>query len=282
MENREEEVQPIIKLSKDLREAAAQLEPAEVRYLVDLYYIMQDGRIRADGQIRSMGKEDKEPHATIQWLSGNFRTLEGNVKRALEAYAAAQRQGAWALSNVGIGPVIAAGLLAHIDMDKTPTVSSLWSFAGLNPQQQRGGEKEWKVGQKRPWNARLKVICWHAGESFKRCSGNPKCVYGKLYRERKELEVTRSEAGQFAGVAEERLKSKLDKSTDAYKAYSKGKLPPGRLDLRATRYATKIFLSHFWAVSYEVKYGRKPENPWILEHGGHQHGIQIPNWPLSG
>lgn len=267
---------PLIKLGKDIRLATMTMVPAEVRYLVDLYYILQDVRIRAAGQIRSMGRDDGEPHETIRWVFDNTSILERNIKSSLLSYAQDSVVGAWALSVVGIGPIIASGLLAHIDIEKTRTVSSLWSFAGLNP------TVEWKKGQKRPWNARLKVLCWHAGESFKRTSGNENSVYGKLYRQRKELEVERNEAGMFADQAKQKLENfNIGKTTDAYKAYIQDKLPAGRLDLRATRYATKMFLSHFWAVLYESHYGKKPENPWILEKGGHRHAVPIPNWPIA-
>jgi len=37
----------------------------------------------------------------------------------------------WLLSLYGIGPVIASGLVSHIDIEKTPNAGSLWSFAGL-------------------------------------------------------------------------------------------------------------------------------------------------------
>ena len=36
----------IIRLTKDLKAAATMLEPSEARYLVDLYYTIQDERIR--------------------------------------------------------------------------------------------------------------------------------------------------------------------------------------------------------------------------------------------
>jgi hypothetical protein len=59
----------------------------------------------------------------------------------------------WAKAQVGIGPVLAAGLAAYIDITRTPTVSALWSLAGLNP------TAVWGKGEKRPWNAQLKTLC---------------------------------------------------------------------------------------------------------------------------
>ena len=41
----------------------------------------------------------------------------------------------------GIGPVIAAGLLANIDIKQAPTVGHIWRFAGLDPTNKWIGKK---------------------------------------------------------------------------------------------------------------------------------------------
>ena len=57
-------------------------------------------------------------------------------------------------------------ILAHVNPEKTTTAGKLWAFAGLNP------EVKWEAGQKRPWNARLKMLLvYKAGESFIKQSG---------------------------------------------------------------------------------------------------------------
>lgn len=265
---------PIMKMTRDLKAAAENLEPFEARYLTDYYYQLQNQRIRARNQQRSGG--EGEPNEIISWLANNTGVIERNIKSALGVYAASDERGQWALLNHGIGPVISAGLVAHVDMAKTRSVSALWSFAGLNP------TAIWGKGEKRPWNARLKVLCYHAGESFKRTSGSDKSFYGPIYRKRKELEVKRNEAGQNEEVALRTIKEKkFRKDTDTYKAYAQGKLPAGRLDLRATRCAVKLFLSHFWQISYEIIKGQPPPVPWILTQEPHTQLIAPPNWPMK-
>ena len=149
----------IRKLTKDERIASMTLGKDEARFLVDAYYQLQDNRIRSDGQVRSMSK-DGEPHAVLQWLADMNRTLEESIKSALDSYSMATPVGQWARSQVGIGPVIAAGLLAHLDITKANTAGAFWSYAGMDPR------STWEKGQKRPWNAQLKVLCWKLGESF--------------------------------------------------------------------------------------------------------------------
>lgn len=263
-------LEPIMKLSKDLKKASKNLTDLEARYLVDTYYQVQEFRKATSNQIRSM-QESEEPTEVINWLLDNLESLENQIKRALDTYTKSHPVGEWLQSITGIGPVIAAGLLAHIDIKKAPTAGHIWSFAGLNP------NAKWEKGQLRPWNARLKTLCWKIGQSFVKVSNNPNDVYGKIYKERKEYEVMKNEAGDYKEQAESILKSKnIGKTTDAYKAYSQGKLPPAHIQQRAERYAVKIFLSHLHEFWYEQHYGEKPPKPFAIEILGHAHQIPRP------
>lgn len=260
----------IRKLTKDERNAAITLGKDEARFLVDAYYQLQDNRIRSDGQVRSMSK-DGEPHATLQWLADMNRTLEESIKTALDAYSMSSPVGRWMRSQKGIGPVIAAGFLAHLDITKAETAGAFWSFAGLDPR------KTWEKGQKRPWNASLKVLCWKLGESFVKVSGSEDAFYGRLYKQRKEIEIAKNEAGEFADQAKAKLeKFKIGKDTDAYAAYSKGKLPPAHIHARAKRYSCKIFLAHLHHVFYVDHYGKEPPLPYAIGILNHAHYIPVP------
>ncbi len=268
-----ENLEPIQRLTKDIKEASYVLSKDEARFLVDAYYQMQDNRIRSAGQIRSM-TESGEPNEVLQWLMLQNITLENQVKRALDAYSGSSHVGQWARSQKGIGPVIAAGLLAHIDINKAPTAGHIWSFAGLDPR------TEWKKKEKRPWNAQLKTLCWKIGESFVKISGDEDALYGQLYKKRKESEIAKNEAGDFKDQAKAKLeKHKIGKTTDAYKAYSNGKLPPAHIHARAKRYAVKLFLSHLHHVWYRHEFGKEPPNPFAIEHLGHVHMIEPPSHP---
>jgi len=106
-------------------------------------------------------------------------------------------------------------------------------------------------------------------------------IYGKLYDMRKRLEEERNQAGVFADQAAAKLeKHKIGKTTEAYKAYSKGKLPPAHIHSRAKRYAVKLFLAHYHHVAYELQYGEAPPKPYVVEHLGHAHYLAPPNWPM--
>lgn len=263
-----EALSPVQRIKKDIISASKTLSEQEARYLVDAYYMMQEDRKRSYNQVRALG-ESEEPNSVISWLATQSQTLEYQIKRALDTYTWAHPIGSWLKSVHGIGPVIAAGLLAHINIEKAPTAGHIWSFAGLEPNQ------KWEKGQKRPFNAKLKVLCWKAGQSFMKFSNHDSCFYGKLYREKKDYYTKKNDEGHYKDQAEER-KSKVSKSTEAYKHYSNGKLPPAQIDARARRFAVKIFLAHLQEVWYEKHYGKKPPLPYPIAHLGHVHKIEPP------
>jgi len=374
------------RLSRDIRNATATLTAREARYLVDTYYQMQEYRIASDNQVRSMAR-DEEPHETIGFFGDQMRALEGQIKRVLDDWTSTQALSQWSKGITGIGPVLAAGLLAHIDINKAPTAGHIWRYAGLDPtiswrssddcrklvaeafakhdnqldaitaisnEFNRSvpnllnlAEVEWdydddkdsdmgpvfiimeKISQsnlakklaKRPWNASLKLVCWKLGESFVKVSGNEKDVYGKIYLSRKQYEIERNEAvneiagmdttpttrpaldnsrngvyvgpdgevniagkwyvgGNAIAAAQTLNKKRIGKDTDAYKAYSKGKLPPAHIHARAKRYAVKMFLSHYQEVGYKLEFGKAPPAPYPMAILGHGHYIEPPNVPV--
>jgi len=292
-----------LKLTEDLKKASLGLSREEARFLVDAYYQLQDARIRAAGQIRAV--LDETP-GILSWVQLYVENIEDEIKKALTMYASGHPVCEWAQTVKGIGPVLSAGLVAHIDITKCPTVGHIWSFAGVNP------EQEWGKGQKRPYNADLKVLQWKIGESFVRSGGGG--IYNDVYKTRKEQEIARNLNGDFADQAKAKLKKfNIGKNTDAYKWYAgritrkeaervlklaaadkvvkpklvkegKGQpmLPPAHIHSRAKRYAVKLFMSHWHFVAYFNHYGKRPPKPYILEHGhGHVHEILPPNFDVK-
>jgi hypothetical protein len=255
--------EPVNRLTRDLALAARTLTDDEARYLVDAYYQMQDDRKRTDNQVRAM---DAEPHATLAWFAAQSATLETQIRRALDIYTDAHPIGVWLKSIYGIGPVIAAGLLAHIDIERAPTAGHIWRYAGLDP------TSRWEKGQKRPWNATLKTLCWKAGQSFMKFSAHDECYYGKLYRERKAYEVARNESGGNAEAAARQLtEKKFRADTETAKHLAAGHLSPAQIDARARRWAVKIFLSHLHSYWYEQHFGKPAPVPFPIAHLGHVH-----------
>jgi hypothetical protein len=255
--------EPIMRLNKDLKAAADKLEVNEIRYLVDMYYQFQKYRIQTSNQIANISKQG-EPTEIIIWLSNQEKTLENRIKSILDRWTDTDAKSVWAKSVMGIGPVLAAGLAAHIDIEKAPTAGHIWSFAGLVP------TIKWEKGCKRPWNAKLKTLCWKIGESFVKVKNRDKDFYGKIYQARKDYETVKNENFEYRELAEEILRSKnFGENTIAYSYYIKGQLPPGHIHSRAQRYAVKMFLSHYQQVAYMLHYNENPPKPYVIEHLGH-------------
>jgi len=253
------ELEPVSRLSRDIRAAASGMSVDEARFLVDRYYQLQDERIATRNQERAAGTVENEPHAVLSYLANQFEVLEGQIKGALDKWTASHPVGVKMRSVRGVGPVIAAGILSRVDIERCPHVSSLWSYAGLAPGQKR------KRGEKSNWNPGLKRICWLLGESFVKAGGQ----YGDTYRSRKAYETARNEAGDYADKASTELTTKTyGKETEAYKALSAGRLPLAALHARAKRYDVKMFLSDLW-VEWRTAENLPLTDPWAFAYGGH-------------
>ncbi len=252
-----------------LKDEAARMDREQARYLVDAYYQVQDYRKAANNQWNADDYEDDAPLPIVAWLAGRMEAIENDLKKLLESYAQANPVGRWAMSIMGIGPVISAGLLAHIDITQAPTVGHIWSYAGLDP------TAKWGRGEKRPHNARLKTLCWKIGESFVKVCNRDGDIYGQVIQERKAYEQEKNEAGEYAEQAAAMLeRTPNHKQKDIY---AEGKLPDGHIHMRAKRYAVKLFLAHWHHAAYIDYYGGPPAKPYILSHGDHAHFIEPPN-----
>ena len=365
-----------------LRDIAKSMNAKEARWVVDYYYSVQDYRIQAEGQARSVEQMfDEAPSLLAEELGARRKETETLIRYSIQKYEEGALPGRWALSITGIGPVIAAGLLAHIDIRKSPTAGHIWRFAGLDPsvtwhgskdvreitQRAReaeetdwdafvwlcrsfnmrpgevlknaklvdktlsvkkamqiakrlggdlaaaeivefegdnvllrafphGGGYAFETGykdvkldwqaltsalSKRPWNAKLKVLCWKIGDSFVKNKSRESDIYGQVYQTRKEQEVAKNENGDFADQATRALTERNIKDKELKACYGAGKLPPGRLDLRARRYAVKLFLAHLHHVMYEDHFGKEPPKPYVMSLPGHAHFIAPPKWPMD-
>lgn len=296
-------------LRSDLRALGRQAGREEIRYLVDTYYQLQEHRKAHGNQALALAKAD-EPNLLVTWAGDAFLRLEADIKVVMDAYTAESELGRWCRSITGIGPIIAAGLMAHIDITKAPTVGHIWRFAGLDP------TVKWGKGQKRPWNASLKVLTWKVGKSLVMTSHLASSFYGPLYRERKEYETAKNERGDYAEQAAERLSrlkkkavrsestaveeraipvestilderagdlestvedERAAKESAAYRAtLMSGKLPPAAIDARARRWTVKLLLAHFHAQAYRLHYGTEPPKPYAIAFLNHAHEISSP------
>lgn len=240
------------------------LKTNEIAEMVELYYDCQNLRIA------HANRERTEPASELVewlqfWMAAGEKVIQAKLNHWVESDDSPP-EAKWAYNQVGIGPVIASGLSAHIDVTKCENISGLWKFAGQAP----GFDRKTK-GQKLCYNARLKTLCWKMGESFVKVSGKEDATYGKMYVDFKANEVQRNEGGLYVEAAKRELSSKTFKTDNVTKKrLMEGKLSDGHLHARAKRRVVKIFLSHFWMKAREGR-GLTITEPYaiqILKHTG--------------
>jgi predicted ribosome quality control (RQC) complex YloA/Tae2 family protein len=138
----------------------------------------------------------------------------------------------------GIGNILAAKLISMIEIERSPSVSSLWRYAGLAV---IDGEHERKhKGEPLHYNERLKsTVIYNIGGSFLKANS----PYRKIYDESKEYyQLNRPEWVKL------------------------------RCHYAAIRKMMKVFLSHLWLVWREME-GLPTRNLYVEEYKGHTHII---------
>jgi len=263
MDRTEQRFNALKAIRTDMTKAEISMDEEAIRWLVDTYYQIQGMRVRVGNQIFASTKEEKkaEPCEWMALFHALLQTMEEICKSALNRYAKSRALGRWAMEVCGIGPVIAAGLLAHIDITKASAPTKIWRYAGLDP------TSKWEKGEKRPWNAALRRLCWLIGESFVKVSGNEKSLYGRLYKQRKEYEIAKNESGEYADQVAERLERR--KTSAEAKTWKEGKLTPGHIHSRSKRFAVKLFLAHYHAAAMYLELGQQAPEPFAIAHLGH-------------
>lgn len=312
-------------LITDIKKGRRDLGEKEARFLIDFYYSRQKNRIRTGNQIDSI-KDTNEPNGILNLFFKRELYTESDLTKILNAYVKKDPVGRWLISIKGIGGILAAALLALLNVEDKPTAGHFWSYAGFDPTRRHIGNVEcdkilkdilgdkkkiddddlrkisestgWRyeyletnsknekgnISRKdlkkaivmRPHNATLKKICFLVGTSFIYQKNRDNELYGKIYTQRLAYETGKNDNLEYKEQAYEKMHI-VKKTTEAYKHYSIGKLPPAHLTARARRYTVKMFLSHLHHVMYLSKYGEVPPKPFAIEHLGHSHLVLPPN-----
>lgn len=133
----------------------------------------------------------------------------------------------------GIGAITAIRLMSEIDVEKAPTISSLWRYAGMGVHK---GKADAPVkGEQLRYNKELKVVSWLIGESLLQWNEKYREVYDR-----------------------------------AREKYSSKDWPVRRKHLAAKRIMVKVFLSHYWIVARKMK-GLKISKPYANDVLGLAH-----------
>jgi len=278
-----------------------------MRALHDSYYDIQEMRIRVENRIRAGEIES----AAILSMASKIRSAETEAKEEMLRWAEAEPIYSTWLSNVkGIGHVLMIGLLALFGYcENFDTVSKLWAYCGLNVISRCRNcgkrvfadgllEQQWvgkilarlrrssemrkvkktkfdeaatrkkllgqicrcdecapyqtaprrKKGELVEWNPAARVLAWKIGGQFVKASrGKYRLVY-------------------------EHYRANIDSRPDL----QEGKGAKGHRFAMAKRKTVKLFLSHYWEMTRELK-GLPVRPPYAMEYMKHKNYIP----PLS-
>ena len=209
-----------LELEKDIES-----EESIYRWLADFYRQIQKLRISMNNRIWQVNNRNDLTNTSAsikrQELHDDLFAMEKALSKMMsQAIVDHPIWDYWLKDVRGVGPILATQLVGLIDdISKSPTISSLWKYAGQGVDQEGKADRK-KKGEKLCYNFRLKVLMWNIGESFIK-SNSP---YKKIYDKAKE---------RYVRIHPDWTKDHIHKCS--------------------MRKMNKIFLSHVWLIWREVE-----------------------------
>lgn len=226
------------------------MNPALLRMKVSTYYALQKTRVATGNRVKAHVREGRmtelEAEKLHSFLDTDVLKLEKSMGNEIENDLAGHPVFEHLRAYRGIGPVLAAGLLATIqDPARYNHVSGLWAYAGLHVVD--GVAARRRRGEKANWNPFLKTLCWKVGESFVKAGKDS--FYRGLYEEARE---------------------KYDKKEEQEATPSKA-----RAYARAKRWTVKMFLAHVleW---WKLREGLPVPELYVHAYLGHVDKVPVP------
>lgn len=199
------------------------------------YQTIQRLRVGMQSSLTRRGVDDRRAQSIADLLD----RLENEVVKFLDEEAGGTSIYPWLRDIKGLGPRIIGMLVGLIDMERCPTVSALWRYAGLAVFD--GKAERRSKGEKLHFNMTLKKTLFLISRQFLM---NNNELYRGIYEERK------------ARYASERPD-----------------WTPLHRDLAARRAMLKIFLQHLW-VEWRTREGLSVSQPYVHAIMGHAKMIE--------
>lgn len=225
---------PLLRALVDLRDR--QIQKARIQFSNRLSAIERD----ADDPARS-----GQTQIVTRWLE-RFTELETDLDKDIARVVRDEPMYEQLSAVKGIGPMLAAKLLAMIDIERSDTISALWRYAGYAV---IDGEREKPVkGEKLHYNKRLKTTLYLVGTAFLRANSPYRRVYDSA---REYYDANRPDW------------TKLHQHN------------------AAMRKMIKLFLSHLWD-QWRKAEGLPVTDPYVHDRLGHNHKYEPEQfgWPV--
>jgi hypothetical protein len=130
---------------------------SKVRNCVEIYYDIQDTRIRTFNRLRTVGEVHGVQKKHLKDLEKELSSFIGDVIKD-------HPMATYLLEIKGIGVVLTGGILAYFDPYKADHISGFWKYAGLHVEGGKAPKR--KRGKKIEYNPKVKTLCWKIADSF--------------------------------------------------------------------------------------------------------------------
>jgi hypothetical protein len=265
-------VERTIELKKARRDALSALVDASIAI----------EKIRVSVQIRQshLRKQNKADPETED-LCCRLRELEDYVNERIAHLIENHPAYPWFSLVKGVGRENIAKVIGLIDINRAPTISSLWMFAGFAPDDGKAMKRV--KGQKLQYNSQLRSMAWRLANSLRIAKGKFYDYYIREkgnYTERfigQGYKVLPTPGGRWACLncganwAKKRditpccTNPEIEKRT---REEPSGVLWLGHLDAMALRKMTKLFLACLWLVWREAE-NLPTRDPYPIGRQGH-------------
>ena len=110
-------------------------EKATMRNLFEIYCDSQQFRMRTVSRLKKASNDGSFQGVGEEVIEG-YLALEHVIAKRLKSQMKGHPMSQWLYANYGIGPILAAGLIAYIDdIERFGTVSKLWKYSGMGTTQ---------------------------------------------------------------------------------------------------------------------------------------------------
>lgn len=216
-------------------------EKTELRILTDIRQSFQKIRVGMNGRVsaasRGVDVVDKEQYQRLRNWEGRLVEVEDRLDKDIREMAKDLEIVQSMCKVKGVGLILAAKVVALVDIERADTVSALWRYAGYSVVD--GKRERNKKGEKSHYNSRLKTACWLVAGSFLKSSS----PYRRIY----------------------------DSAREYYSA-NRPEWTDGHRHNAAMGRMIKVWLQHLW-LKWRQMEGLPTNNPYAIDKLAHTHVI---------
>ena len=232
-------------------------------FLVDAALAIEKLRVASEVRQSHLALQGKQDPETDE-LHRRLKDLEGHVDGRVADLIQGHPSYPWFSRVKGIGKENIGKVVGLIDIERAPTISSLWKFAGFSVEN-GAAPKRRKGGGKLEYNSQLRSMCWRLGSSLLRAKGK----FYDYYLKEKDKYYQRYENQGVEIVPA----TSLPKDKDGKRYEPEGIISEGHIHNRALRKMIKMFLAMLY-ISWRTGLGLSVSEPYSSAQLGHNHIYQ--------